>query len=256
MKSWAWMLSLVYPAVATAGTIDPSVPDEKYVEYGKKFEYVAKVECVEDEDGGKTKSTHCGSCVVVSKRHAITAAHVVEKARDWVIVLEDGSRHKAYRCVIHPDYLDESKKNKDGCFDIAIMTTDNLFGLDFYPSLYRGTDEQGKVASMAGYGFRGTFATGQTTHDGKRRGGSNIIEFTDRDLIICSNHDKPVTALEFLIASGDSGGGLFIGNSLAGIHSSVMAKDRSPCSRHGEESAHTRVSSHIDFLVKEMERDD
>jgi secreted trypsin-like serine protease len=54
--------------------------------------------------------------------------------------------------------------------------------------------------------------------------------------------------LEFLIASGDSGGGLFIDNKLAGIHSCVMTVGKNPQSKYGEESGHTRISNFIEWI--------
>ena len=61
---------------------------------------------------------------------------------------------------------------------------------------------------------------------------------------------KDHTVLEYMIGSGDSGGGLFIEGKLAGINSCVMAVERSPMSKYGEESGHTRVSKFIDWIEK------
>ena len=70
-------------------------------------------------------------------------------------------------------------------------------------------------------------------------------------MLVCSasvHSDKNITKMEFLIASGDSGGGLFIDNKLAGINSCVMAVDRSPQSKYNEESGHTRVSKFLGWI--------
>jgi hypothetical protein len=62
------------------------------------------------------------------------------------------------------------------------------------------------------------------------------------------------TELEFLIASGDSGGGLFIDNKLAGINSCVMAVDKKPDSTYNDESGHTRISKFIGWIKENIEK--
>jgi hypothetical protein len=71
------------------------------------------------------------------------------------------------------------------------------------------------------------------------------------DMLICSPsypQDSNRTSLEFFIASGDSGGGLFIDSRLAGINSCVMAIDRSPKSKYNEQSGHTRIQKFISWI--------
>jgi hypothetical protein len=58
------------------------------------------------------------------------------------------------------------------------------------------------------------------------------------------------TSLEFLIASGDSGGGLFIDGKLAGINSCIMAVNGSPKSDYRTESGHTRISINLDWILE------
>jgi hypothetical protein len=108
------------------------------------------------------------------------------------------------------------------------------------------------VCSISGYGVTGTFVTGGIKIDGKKRAGSNIINHVDRDLLVCDpsprSHNSRITELEFLIASGDSGGGLFIDGKLAGINSCVMRVGGSPKSTYNEESGHTRISKFISWI--------
>ena len=103
---------------------------------------------------------------------------------------------------------------------------------------------------MAGWGLTGTFNTGIERSDDKRRGGSNFVDGIERNVLMCSpsrRHEKS-TELEYLICSGDSGGGLFINGKLAGIHSSVVAVDGKPNSTYGDESCHTRVSTYANWI--------
>jgi hypothetical protein len=239
--------TLLLGATSIAGTIDPNVPDQRYVEYGKKFKSVARIMCF---DGESTVNLYTASCVIVSKTHVLTAAHVVANSKNWVVIADDGSQHKIVAMSLHPSFSSSAR----GRHDLAVGRTEEEFSLDEFPSLYEQTDEMRRVSSMAGFGLHGTFETGQREHDGKRRAGTNTIDAVDDgDTLVCSASRDGMTDLEFLIASGDSGGGLFIGDSLAGIHSCVMAVRRRPNSSWGEESGHTRISSCLDWIRKEMD---
>lgn len=226
---------------ASAGTIDPSTPDSKYVEYGTKFNSVVKLCCF---DG---KGLSCGSAVVIDPEWIITAAHVVENCHSWTVNIGD-EKYNVEKMIIHPNY----KTDVFGHDDIAVGKLSKKINLEYYPSLYTERDEVGKVCSMAGWGFTGTFNTGVQKHDNKRRGGSNIIDKTERSVLVCSpsKRNQKITELEYLICSGDSGGGLFIENKLAGVHSSVVGYDGNSNSTYGDESCHTRVSLYADWVNK------
>lgn len=225
-------------SISFGGTIDPSIPDDKYVEYAKDFKYIYKI-CGTDNDG----KLFCASAVAIEPHWILTAAHVVKGHRTCILHREDKA-YEVKEIIIHKDF----EKGEFGIADIAIGYISEDLGLDFYPSLYETEDEVGKVCSISGYGFTGTFNTGSVKHDGKQRAGSNKIDHTEKDFLICSPSRQNKTALEFLIASGDSGGGLFIGNKLAGINSCVLAADKNPNSTYGDESGHTRISKFIPWI--------
>jgi hypothetical protein len=229
-----------------AGTIDPRTPDSRYVEFGKKFNYVGMV-CGKHQDG----SLFCASGVMIQPKVMITAAHVVKDCTSCYITI--GDKKIPIPVVI---YHNEFKDNVFGFYDIAVGILEEDAGLDFYPELYEDKDEVGKLCTLSGFGLTGTFVTGAKISDSKRRGGSNYIDEIDRGLIVCSpSGPGKKTSLEFLIASGDSGGGLFIGNKLAGIHSCVMTTGKTPDSRYGHQSGHTRVSDHIDWIKKALSKE-
>jgi hypothetical protein len=232
-----------------AGTIDPQVSDEKYVVYGSKFQNVAKICCL--ENGPEGVLTSCGSAVIIDSHWAVTAAHVVFSSKQCSIKIKDKS-YEITKTIVHPEF----KNNVFGYHDIALCYIKEPIKLDFYPELYEDKDEVGKVCSIAGWGFTGTFITGSTRHDNKRRAGSNVIDKTERTNLVCSPSPKGVrhTELEFLIASGDSGGGLFIDNKLAGIHSSVLASDKVPDSTYTDESCHTRISLYVKWIKEHVKR--
>jgi hypothetical protein len=148
--------------------------------------------------------------------------------------------------IVHKDF-----GGQFGTGDIAIGYCENGFNLEYFPPLYTDEDEKGKVASIAGWGLTGNFHTGTHRSDNKLRAGSNIIDGIDKDMLICSPSKwgtKDHTVLEYMIGSGDSGGGLFIDGKLAGINSCVMAVGRSPMSKYNEESGHTRISKFISWI--------
>lgn len=241
MNHWASIAA----AMCFAGTVNPDTPDAEHVEYGKKFGYVARLLC-ENEGSGEC---HDASCVLISPRVAVTAAHVVDGMDSWEICTDDGVRHCVSSVIIHEDYV----KGNFGEADIAILISCDAFGLEWYPPLYEGRDESGRVASIAGFGATGTFARGREKSDGIRRAGSNVIDGVEGGYLTCSVGDGTATRLEFLLAPGDSGGGLFIGNALAGVNSFVMVSGTvAPRGVFGEESGHARISDYKSWIEKEM----
>lgn len=224
-----------------AGTIDPSVPDQKHIDYAKGFGSVVQIEgrccCGKGEE-----HMFYASAVAISPNHALTAAHVVA-GNDKVHIRIGEKTFKALDVMVHEEF----KEDRVGYSDIALCRCEGDFGLDFYPELYENSDEVSKTASMAGYGTTGTFSTGAIRSDRNRRAGSNIIARSERDVLVCVLSDRK-TQMEFLIAPGDSGGGMFIGNKLAGINSFVMADDGKPDSDYGDECAHTRVSKFLEWI--------
>jgi hypothetical protein len=234
----------IFMSSVFAGTIDPQTPDSKYLEYGTKFHHVVKLCCF---DG---KGLSCGSAVVISPNWIITAAHVVENCQTWSVTIKD-KEYKLSKIIIHPNY----NTNVFGESDIALGYSQEIIEIDYYPPLYEKQNEVGRICCMAGWGLTGDFNTGTKTSDGKIRAGSNFIDRTEKKVLVCSasRRNEKFTELEYLICSGDSGGGLFIDGKLAGINSSVLGYDGKPNSTYGDESCHTRISLYIDWLNQTME---
>lgn len=243
MRYIKWLLIIAFlisPISSYSGTIDPSIPDHKYIDYGAKFYCVVRIKGIYQDE-----TAFAASAVLIDDHHFLTACHVLQNCKSCSIFIDD----KEY--PILNITLNKNFDKEFGVGDIAIGYSEKSFGLDYYPPLYEDTEEVGKVCAISGYGLTGTFITGCKKHDGKKRAGSNMIDRTYRDLLICSPSrlgDKDHTSLEFIIASGDSGGGLFIGGKLAGINSCITAFNRSPNSSYGEEACHTRISNFIDWI--------
>ena len=234
-------------SVASAGTIDPTVPDSKYIEYGKKYECVLPIHGIYSD---KLNSPFRASCVIINENYILTAAHVVENSLSQQVIFNG----KVYPCLIvgiHAGF----DNTKFGTHDIAIARLQKPIKIDFYPELYREKDEIEKICGISGWGMSGNFNTGSinSQFDNKRRAGSNIVASIDKNILICKVNDKPKTKLEFLIASGDSGGGLFIDKKLAGINSCVLTNDGKADSNINDISGHTRISDYVQWIEKTIQ---
>ena len=238
-KFFVYLVLLSICSNSFSGTIDPHTPDTKYIEYGNKFTYVGKLCGI-----GSDNKYYCASAVAINDRFILTAAHVVKNAKSCTVTINDQTIN-----VIDIEYPIEFEEDNFGYNDIAIGYCEESIKLDFYPDLYENDNEEGKLCSLSGYGLTGTFATGAIKSDNHRRAGSNILDGIINDLLICSpSGSGKKTSLEFMIASGDSGGGLFINNKLAGINSCVLAVDKKPNSSYADECGHTRISKFISWI--------
>lgn len=247
----AFLAAAALSSACVGGTLDPSVPDQRYLDYGGKHECVVPIygEC--GFEGGGKPHKFAASAVVVSRRWVVTAAHVVKGSRE-VKVRVNGKEHELVRVVVNRRF-DEDKL---GMYDIAVAESGDDMELDFYPSLYEGDDEVGKVASVCGYGATGTFGTGHVRSDGRKRAGSNRVLRAENQTLVFSVTDPGRTSMEFMIAPGDSGGGAFIDQRLAGINSFVMATDGRSNSDYGDEFACTRVSMFAPWISAYMNGED
>lgn len=240
------LLSLV--SLCNAGTIDPQAKDSEHLAYGNKHGCVLRIV-------GKVKDTENaflkGSCVVIDKYWALTAAHVVYNSTNEAILYKDEA-YPAKEVIIHEKF----KYKPTDCYDIALVRLSKPLVLDFYPELYTKQDEKGKICSIAGYGATGTFRTGYISGSGdyKKRAGSNIVDDIIDNNLVCSVHKGARTTLEFLIAPGDSGGGLFIDKKLAGISSCVMATDGKSDSDYGDEAIFTSIGVNYKWIAKNIDK--
>jgi hypothetical protein len=235
------VLFLIFSSIiiSEAGTIDPNTPDSKYTEYASGFPFIGKLIGKSLDD-----KPFIASAVAYSDDIFFTAAHVLDNNKECYIQINN-------KIITMKDFIQHENYNTNvfGYNDISIGMLSNKIELSWYPSLYEDQNEMGQICSLSGFGMTGDFINGVTKSDSLQRAGSNRIDKIDRGLLICNpSANRHKTSLEFLIASGDSGGGLFIGNKLAGIHSCVIADGRPSRSEYGTESGHTRVSDHHKWI--------
>jgi hypothetical protein len=242
--------------LVVAGTIKPNVDDDKYIEYGAKHKCVVKLsgEYIKDKDKDIT-GKFAASGVVIKPRIILTATHILHNIKNIYVIKDDQEQIK----ILFAVSLNKYTHDKPGENDISVCYLEKNIELDFYPELYDSNDEIGKVCSIAGYGASGNNIEGVKFYDGKKRAGSNIVDGLFNGMLTCSINTLPHTELEILIAVGDSGGGLFINQKLAGINSCVVHKNKTTKPYVDNKSCHTRISLHkkwLDLVVKELENFD
>lgn len=232
--------------ISYGGTRDPGISDDKYIEYANEFPCVGCIIGFEKDD-----SPFRGSAVAYKSNIIITAAHMFENHKSSIVIFKN-KKLLIKEIIIHKDY----KKSPNPINDIAVCLVDGDIGLITYPNLYIENNEKGKVCSLSGFGCSGTFLTGITDRRAIQRAGLNVIDSVDDFRIFCSpSVEFNKTQLEFLIAHGDSGGGLFIDNKLAGIHSAISDIEKNEGqSKYGSSSWHTRISSYKDWINKAIDQ--
>lgn len=237
------LLILEYSTVLFAGTIDPRNSDNEHIELAQEQRFGCVAPLISKKND---KITSTSSCVIIKPKFALTAAHIfsnIPQDHAFYLLLND----KAYlveEVICHKMF----QPNKMGFYDIALCKTSEIMDTTSFPDLYKSKQELLKKVYICGYGLTGTFDTGSKIADGRKRAGTNLIESIKNHSLICSPSHSPGSNLEFLISHGDSGGGLFIDNKLAGINSYVYSTDGSPDSSWKDKAGHTRISLFLEWI--------
>jgi subtilisin-like proprotein convertase family protein len=180
---------------------------------------------------------------------------------------------QASEVFVHPDY--DASVIFGG--DIAVITLAEAAPVNAERfSIYRETDEVGKVSDHYGFGMTGQGDLGMLFTDGQRRSGQNRYEATG-ELFGTSNallfydfdngmaqfdafgqvfgiHDLGLGLREVNVAPGDSGGPSMIDGKIAGIHTAILTlggpEDFTSGldASFGEFAMDTRVSIYADWI--------
>ena len=235
---------MLLSSVLIAGTIRHDVSDSKYTEFGKKFYCVKQLITTTKLKG----STEYGlaSCVILNKHWIITAGHVPDGRKiDSIKVLHEGKKYLISKFIVHKDFDEKGRKS-----DIALGFCKKGFGDNIMkPKIYQEKINIGDRCSAAGFGYYGTMSSGAGIFDNKLRGGSNIVSSRRNDTVLINgSKDYTRTSLEWLPNVGDSGGGLFINGSLAGITSYVIGMDGKANSSYGDIGAFTEIYPYLKWI--------
>jgi hypothetical protein len=234
-------------AVAGVGRHDRS--DADYFELAGTYDSVGLIR------GSTGHSGYLGSGTLVADDWVLTAGHVVDTAASLDFYI-GGQRYQAADWIAHPEWDGDLSRG----YDIALVHLDRAVdGID-PAERYHGLGEAGSVGTSVGFGRSGEGSTGASTAAGTKRAGQNVVDgFDPRSggRILTSDFDSPFGLaqpldLEYLIAPGDSGGGLFLdspaGPLLAGVHSFGAAYDGTLNSDYGDLSGHIRVAAFNDWI--------
>lgn len=259
-----FILFVIVSSILWAGSIRHDVEDSLYMNLGNSSAYASVGRFM----GTTPTSSYSASGVLIASNWVLTAAHVVDQATSLNFTIGN-TVYSSTQWIAHSNW----DGNASHGYDIALVKLDtNVSGI-VAAQRYKGTNETGKVATYVGYGMTGTGLTGATTFDAQKRAGQNVIDGGIRvgktTGILLSDFDNPLSSsdnsygsstplgMEYLIAPGDSGGGVFIQENgidyLAGINSFGWGKlDGNPDSDYGDVSGATRVSIYnkwIDSII-------
>lgn len=247
-----------------AGVIRHDVPDSDYLALANSSAAYGNV-------GRLYSSAFSGSGTLIAPNIVLTAGHIVDNTGSLNFSV-------AGQSFAATNWIAFSKWNPDDIlngYDIGLVQ----FDVDISAATgvtvaerYRGQDILGRIGTSVGYGITGTGLTGFDTFTLEKRAGQNVIDAfvgIGRRRTIVSDFDNPLDpsdsafgsstplALEYAIAPGDSGGGLFINvdgvDLLAGVHSFIAAFDGQADSDYGDLSGSSFVTpfnSWIDRMIR------
>jgi len=218
------------------------------------------------------------SAVLIAPGWALTAAHT-EIARVPVPAIPNtfsvgGETRTIVDAFRHPSFT-----TIENGFDVALLKLDTPITTVTPAPLYTGTAASllSQTLTYVGYGKTGTGSTGDTGAAGTKRAGNNIGEQLGFTLnpgpsqsiwsnqLIFADFDKqggpfgnplggtnPIN-LEYLIALGDSGGGLFIEQAgqhfLAGVHSILFNFDPFNTIGYGDVMGSTTIEQSLTWIL-------
>ena len=266
---------------AAAGIIRHDVPDADYVTFGTQFPQVGRWS---NGFGGTFLGTGTNATGTTGD-WVLTAQHVgIGVGQTFVI---GGAVFTAAQVVDRADYQGINNLIRGGDLTLVRLDRDVTAATGVTGAGYNArADERGRTAIATGGGASGNGLTGATGPGGTLRAGTNVLDATGSqiddgnggtwdDRLLLADFDAPAgtvgvgdtnllgplgsdpapTGLEFMLAGGDSGAGLFLdfgdgaGPVLAGVNSFVFDADGTPpYGFYGDGFGVSRVSGYADWI--------
>jgi len=254
---------------AFAGTIRHDRPDSSYTSLSASYPSVGRL----------TWGSYICSATLIDDNWILTAGHCLDEvgysADDWTFDLSDsgGGTHIGAERFIHPGWVGDLT---DGT-DIALLRLQTVETVVSAAAINSATSEVGRTATHVGYGRTGTGLTGMNAPAGTKRAGNNVIDLDGssvsgyNDMVLFEDFDSGSAGdnwsgsqtqldLEYLIASGDSGGAMFVdfgsGDVVTGVHSFIASVDTNTDADYGDIAGSTRVSSYESWITSTIAAND
>lgn len=246
-----------------AGVIRHDVADANYLSLATQHTSVGRVSIA--------NSGFVASGVLIAENWVLTAAHLMDNNNAPTTFRLGASSYGIAERILHPDYNGNLALGNDiALFRLSTAVT------DITPAtLFSGESEVGGVGTSVGFGMTGNGLTGINFSGGAgtKRAGQNTVDALgsvfglDADILVY-DFDNPAggsinslgtadaLAMEYLIAFGDSGGGMFqtIGGSnvVTGITSFLASVDGATDGTYSDLGGATRVSSYRPFIEQHV----